>query len=219
MEEVLGVVAPVPKGEWNNATAYETLNIVRYNNSLYMAKQDVPANITPTVAANWTNYWMLLMSPLAATDMVDDVYPVGSIYLSVNNASPAVKYGGTWEQITDKFLLAASDVDEAEPDYSGGNTGGSKDAGLITHTHKSGNLLHITPAGTVTTGSVPYIRFDYYNLSTSSVGAVKFADDYSGFTDTAIVYGGDSTPAGNVADGTDKNMPPYLAVYIWKRIA
>ena len=36
------------------------------------------------------------------------VYPVGSIYISVNSTSPATLFGGTWEQIQGKFLLASS---------------------------------------------------------------------------------------------------------------
>lgn len=34
-------------------------------------------------------------------------YPVGSIYMSVNAISPSEIFGGVWEQITGKFLLAA----------------------------------------------------------------------------------------------------------------
>ena len=41
-------------------------------------------------------------------DMVDMVYPVGSIYMSVNSTSPSVLFGGTWEQLTDTFLYATS---------------------------------------------------------------------------------------------------------------
>jgi hypothetical protein len=38
------------------------------------------------------------------------VYPVGSIYMSVNSVSPAELFGGTWEQIENMFLFGASDT-------------------------------------------------------------------------------------------------------------
>lgn len=72
----------------------------------------------------------------------DIVYPVGSIYISVNNVNPETVFTGTtWEQIKDKFLLAAGDV------YSGGATGGQAS---VTY----------TPGGTVgshtlTTAEIP----------------------------------------------------------------
>ena len=55
---------------------------------------------------------------------IDDIYPVGSIYMSVNNTSPSTLFGGTWEQIKDTFLLSAGNT------YTAGNTGGS-----ATHNH------------------------------------------------------------------------------------
>jgi microcystin-dependent protein len=51
------------------------------------------------------------------------IYPVGSIYMSVNNVNPSTIFGGTWEQIKDKFLLACGDT------YNNGATGGE-----ATHT-------------------------------------------------------------------------------------
>ena len=47
------------------------------------------------------------------------MYPVGSIYISVSSTNPSNYFGGTWEQIKDKFLLSAGDT------YSAGNTGGN----------------------------------------------------------------------------------------------
>ena len=46
------------------------------------------------------------------------VYPVGSIYTSVNNVSPQTFLGGTWQQIQERFLLASGG------DYTAGSTGG-----------------------------------------------------------------------------------------------
>ena len=58
---------------------------------------------------------------------LDMIYPIGSVYISVNNVSPATLFGGTWEQIKDKFLLSAGDT------YANGSTGGSA---IMAHTHQ-----------------------------------------------------------------------------------
>jgi hypothetical protein len=64
------------------------------------------------------------------------IYPVGSIYMSVNNVSPETFMGGTWEQIKDTFLLSAGDT------YTAGATGGEATHTLTveeipSHTHTS----------------------------------------------------------------------------------
>lgn len=50
---------------------------------------------------------------------IDNIYPVGSLYFSVNNIDPGTLFGGTWERIQDKFLLCAGET------YEAGTTGGS----------------------------------------------------------------------------------------------
>ena len=40
--------------------------------------------------------------------ILDVVYPIGSIYISVNTTSPATLFGGTWTQITDRFLYCTT---------------------------------------------------------------------------------------------------------------
>lgn len=67
-------------------------------------------------------------------NLINIIYPVGSIYMSTNNVSPATFLGGTWEQIKDKFLLTAGDT------YAAGSTGGAATHTLTTaqmpsHTH------------------------------------------------------------------------------------
>lgn len=71
-------------------------------------------------------------------DILDNVlklaYPVGSIYMSVNNTSPATLFGGTWEAIGGRFLIGKDST------YSAGSTGGSATktiatANLPSHTH------------------------------------------------------------------------------------
>ena len=128
-----------------------------------------------------------------------ETYPVGSIYLATANNEPAGRFGGTWEQIKDVFLLAAGDT------YPAGSTGGSADAVVVLHDH--------IEYGTNTGGTDDY-RMAYI----SETG-----------TDYGVYYNPDGATVGNKGvfvrtanagvDGTGKNMPPYLAVCMWKRIA
>ena len=69
---------------------------------------------------------------LARQLLADCLYPVGSIYMSVNSTSPAELFGGTWEQIKDTFLLGSGS-------YTLGATGGEK-----THTLSESELPAIS---------------------------------------------------------------------------
>lgn len=118
--------------------------------------------------------------------IADMIYPVGSIYMSVNSTSPATLFGGTWERIKDTFLLAAGDT------YEAGGTGGEAEHTLTvnempTHSH---TYMHYQSNGSVT---------EYSPSWTSQKSAAK---------STSQAGGGQA----------HNNMPPYLAVYIWRRI-
>lgn len=129
-----------------------------------------------------------------AANILNKVYPVGSIYLSVSSTDPKTLFGGTWQRIQDRFLLAAGST------YAAGATGGE-----ATHT--------------LTTNEMP--AHDH---------SVKFG---GGDADSTIVAGrayvqstkwwwSDASDAITQKSGggaAHNNMPPYLAVYIWKRTA
>ena len=76
-------------------------------------------------------------------------YPVGSIYMSVNSTDPGTLFGGTWERITGKFLLAATDNGSSGADQAAGNTGGahevtltSAQSGVPAHAHDMNSHTH-----------------------------------------------------------------------------
>ena len=81
----IGKVGIVMKGAWSNSATYEALDAVSYNNGLYIANQDVPANTAPTN----TTYWQVAAAPIVKTKSVNYPYTSattsGTVY-TVNNA-------------------------------------------------------------------------------------------------------------------------------------
>jgi len=75
------------------------------------------------------------------SSIVDMIYPVGSIYMSMNNTSPETLFGGTWEKLAGgRCLMNAGFLDD---DPTGGSIsvdvgekGGSKDTPIVKHGHR-----------------------------------------------------------------------------------
>ena len=120
-------------------------------------------------------------------ELLDLIYPVGSIYMSVNSTSPATLFGGTWVQIEDTFLLASGS------NYAAGSTGGEA-------------------AHTLTVDEMPAHRHAIYMGGESNDGE---------FWGPNVVTPQNKTIANitetNGGGAAHNNMPPYMAVYMWKR--
>ncbi len=128
------------------------------------------------------------------SEIIDVVYPIGAVYISVNNVSPAKFMGGKWEQIKDKFLLACGST------YKAGATGGNA-------THK-----HLSPMTWYENGGA--------NIGTTNLyGFDKVYDrDFYGIANQKKEYNRTLEKLA-YRTSTESNMPPYLAVYMWKRTA
>jgi microcystin-dependent protein len=130
-----------------------------------------------------------------SSDLFDLIYPVGSIYLSVNSTSPSSIFGGTWEQIKDTFLLGSGDT------YTAGATGGEA-SHTLTINEIPAHDHDYTIYGDVSTTQHP-VSQDIYHYS-------SWGNTYHDSTmDTTTVGGGQA----------HNNMPPYLVVNIWKRVS
>lgn len=88
-----------------------------------------------------------ILTPLAeiAKETIGKMYPVGSVYMSVQNTSPSVLFGGTWNKIEGKYILAADFSNKA------GSTGGNEKVTLTqenlpVHTHTGAKHTHVVPA-------------------------------------------------------------------------
>jgi len=139
---------------------------------------------------------LLNTTKLAKSELLNAVYPVGSIYISVSETSPHDLFGGTWERLKDRFLLAAGDS------YAAGATGGEA-------------------AHTLTVDEMPKHHHNLYvrgfDNSSSKEAIVNASYNYTSAQSNAgqaeLII---SSTGGSAAHN---NMPPYLAVYMWKRTA
>lgn len=127
---------------------------------------------------------------------IDDVYPVGSIYMSVDSTSPATLFGGTWQKIEGRFLLASGTTSGEDPTVDNTYTLGDTD-GEATHT--------------LTVNEMPS-HHHAHNLSFSSGTGSSYAYTQSNNRKTT------SLDTGNMGGGqAHNNMPPYLVVNVWER--
>lgn len=113
-------------------------------------------------------------------------------WVSPDPTSPASLFGGTWEQIKDKFILAAGDT------YAAGSTGGE-----ATHTLTVDEMpQHIHHIGW---------RYIFSEDGTGLPQLVNNGSVFVRYEDTQTDSTGGNQP--------HNNLPPYLSVYIWRRIA
>lgn len=152
--------------------------------------------------------------------LIDYIYPIGSIYLSVNSTSPATLFGGSWTQLKDRFLLGAGST------YSSGATGGAAThklsvAEMPSHAHDTPFFNNMTNNGEM--------KSDFIGVFGKGVTASQALKD-TGQTSTMEMWWINQT---NTAEGNEwayltsakgsgsahNNMPPYLVVYMWKRTA
>ena len=154
--------------------------------------------------------------------IADLIYPVGSIYMSVSATSPSTLFGGTWQRIEDVFLLAAGNT------YAAASTGGAATVALSInqmpqHSHtfsgntsQNGNHSH--------TGNTLELRqTNSYNYSNDAARPITSSATHYGLQITNDAgnhthsFSGSTSNQGSSA--AHENMPPYLAVYVWKRTA
>ena len=164
--------------EYINGSAGGAINLTNYlkkseASSLYLSKEEAEVTYAPI-------------------NILQQVYPVGAIYISTVNTNPNLLFGfGTWEAIEDRFLLGASAT------YVAGTTGGE--------------TSHILTVDEMPSHSHTFLRHQFDR------------NDGDNGTD---VYGANNKTLPQVNATTDatgggqahNNMPPYLVVYMWKRI-
>lgn len=142
--------------------------------------------------------------------IADLIYPVGSIYISVNYTNPGTLFGGTWKRIYNRFLLGAGSLADGTQ-YLPEDTGGESEQSFsVSHEH-------VAPIGYKSGGAMGVVQINSYKTSGSG----------KRYRTVDIQHGGDSLSE-NVTmpytstekvSATIPTMPPYFVVCIWQRTA
>lgn len=133
------------------------------------------------------------INPQGSDYIIDKIYPIGSIYLSVSEVDPAILFGGVWESFSTGRTLVGVDTSQTE---------------FNTVQKTGGEKKH-----TLTIDEIPSHRHaygDYYGIA----GGTKF---------NVVAYNNVTSypEGGTVATGGDKahnNLQPYITCYMWKRV-
>lgn len=182
------------------------------------------------------------MGGTGTDDLLNLLYPVGAIYISVVDSSPASRLGGVWTRIEEKFLYGASDL------YAVNSQGGRSTVTLTTnelpsHTHTGSAASEGVHTHTATTSSNgdhyhagPSGRWFVYHYSSYQSGGAASGNwgsgGYSWYGDETASAGSHTHTLTTSSDGSHTHtvtvattgsgnsfsiMPPYLSVYMWQR--
>lgn len=195
--ETLDTLGELAAAFQKNADMVATLDAAVTNKA---EKSDLD-NLAELVDLNATNINSL------QSELFNLIYPIGAIYLSAIEVSPSILFGGTWEQIKDVFLLAAGDT------YTAGSTGGEAEHTLTYKELPKTNgaiVMHNASYGTNIAGVSGCFTSSTTNQGTYRNGGSALEADTVSIGKINYSNGGEDQP--------HNNMPPYLAVYMWKRI-
>lgn len=128
-------------------------------------------------------------------NLMDIVYPVGSVYMTNSAVSPATYFGGTWTKVEKKFIFAADDTD-----YTVESTGGE-----VNHT--------------LTTDEIPSHSHGYpvcwMGDGSTQVTSVHLTYRDSGYSNNLTTWQVYNSGGGK----SHNNMPPYQCFYIYYRVS
>lgn len=178
----------------------------------YWIRVDNEGSSNGLSAAIWYHHFKLEKGNIATDwspatqDVTLAAYPVGAIYMSVASTSPATLFGGTWAALGGRMLIGVDGT------YTAGTTGGAATHTLALTQIPNATGMIIMHGGDMATdiGSVSGVFSSGRTLSSYGTHSPGIAGAGSvGIVNFSLGGGGQS----------HNNLPPYLAVYMWKRTA
>ena len=158
------------------------------------------------------------------------MYPVGSIYMSVNNTNPSAYFGGTW--VAWGAGRVPVGVNTSDSNFSSvEKTGGASTVTLTTsqmpaHTHAFTGSSATTNSNGAHTHKLNLQKAAWSGSSSSRV-VVDANTGYTALTNNATTSAGAHTHtvtakgsnANTGGGGAHTNLQPYITCYMWKRTA
>lgn len=158
-------------------------------------------------------------STWSSKQIVDMIYPIGSVYITVNNINPQTYLGGKWKRWGQGRGIIG--VNESDSDFNEANkTGGSKTVTLTVgeipaHTHgEAGDIATVSNIiGQKNSSGTSIFSWDPVN---------SYGDLVAGNGDYAKTPGSitiNTTHQHTSIGGGDEheNMSPYITAYMWIR--
>lgn len=176
---------------------------------------------TSQPTASTAEVWINPSGALDLSALWDKLYPVGSVYMSTSSTNPGTLFGGTWAQITGRFLYCTTESK---------TTGGS-----ATHTHTGPSHSHTYGIALgAFYGAAGYEGSEYTGVlqngtgdpagwaswSSANVTNNSSATQTTKTNSNAIKKSTANTGASGTGNtGASSSLPPYFTVYCWYRTA
>lgn len=182
----------------------------------------------------------------SVANIASTIYPVGSIYMSMQPTAPSLLFGGTWEALDDGRVLIGANTTYAAGTVGGSSTRVLNENHLPKHSHTattaaSGAHSHTRGTMNITGQFVSNDEVRYTNEAKGAFSAATATDlnirDHELHTGNPIRFSFDASKSwtGNTSTSSTHThkitvstagdsaafniMQPYLSVYMWKRIA
>lgn len=164
---------------------------------------------------------------LKKATVIDVIYPVGSIYMSMVDTDPATLFGvGTWARISQGRMLLGAD----DSTYKAGATGGEAThtltaAEMPVHSHgMDGNGNHRHYIANTDENSGGWLGSNGYMEHKETRNSYENFELYGTGRDASVgLTSNNGWHTHNIQNSgggqAHNNMPPYLVCYIWQRTA
>lgn len=152
--------------------------------------------------------WISPSGKIDLSSLWDQIYPVGSIYITVNATNPSVLFGGTWTKIEGSFLWGTGNT----PKHTGGSTTTN------SHVLKVNEIPAHVHSETIQTGDGNFNPVVKNRTGGSTAYAIWPENATGGWTNVGSGEIMTTRATGGGEGHTHTYMPPYFEVYMWYRI-